>query len=560
MGAAQNADDRGKSDPAFKTDAHSPFEEFRFRTLSVSDLVGPAWCEVQFDYGLRQGRSRPLANRPDAFVSAEGKVISVDKKVAEVNEETMERGRAVHKQLEREIHPEAVEVEIHVQEEYWAARLVNMLSCLQNLMEEGFTREMPVFGILQDKPVVGIIDEVSLKPIPEPNPQNEPSPTSVLGTPRKSKRREPSPSPSQSHVTDFLASQSGANARRSASPPRMVNELCLSDTKTRRRLNTLPSDDDALSSRMQLMLYHSLLSALLSPTFSFSVFWEKIQVNPHAQFSDAFLVQAGLARESDGRVVLEYPACLDGLENLWRSTVHSLRLRGVSPILEIVYRTNTKSKRGAASEVSRLNTSDDSAMTLHEARDFARAIAASLQEHEHDPDLERAIAESLRDMGPGEESDTTLTSGRNSVADTQSPPPQVAEQLSDMPHIPWYARSGVTDNSTQSEAMEGEWSMAGLGPSGLLPPLPQHEASRIIGRKIFTFDEVVLHAYVQEVLQWWDGERLPRGVDVEHTYRCFSCEYRKDCGWREMKANEAQQKYVERKFRQMEGAGRFEMD
>lgn len=44
MGAAQNADDRGMSDPAFKADAHSPFEEFRsYGTLSVSDLVGPAW-------------------------------------------------------------------------------------------------------------------------------------------------------------------------------------------------------------------------------------------------------------------------------------------------------------------------------------------------------------------------------------------------------------------------------------------------------------------------------------------------------------------------------------
>lgn len=390
---------------------------------------------------------------------------------------------------------------------------------------------MPVFGIVQDKPVIGIIvcpgsiscewlptvdqDEVWLKPIPEPNPQNELSPTSVPGTPRKSKRRS-SPSPLQSHVPDFFASRSGASAHMSASPPHMVNELCLRDTKTRRRLNSLPSDDDAFSSRMQLMLYHSLLSALLSPTFSFSVFWEKIQVNPRAQFSDAFLLQAGLARELEGK------ACLDGLENLWRSMVHSLCLQGVSPTLEIVYRANTKSKRGVASEVSRLNTSDDSAMTLQEARDFARAIAVSLQEHVHDSDLDRAIAESLRDIGPGEESDATLTDGRNSVADTQSPPPQVAEQLADMAHVPWYARSGVADNNTQSEAMEGEWSMAGFGPSDLLaPPLPQHEASRIIGRKTFTFDEAALHAYVQKVLQWWDGERPPRGVDVEHTHRCL---------------------------------------
>jgi hypothetical protein len=96
----------------------SPFELFRSRgTLSVSDLVGPAWyvlwlssrcswmnmnewvdvcanrCEVQFDYGLRQGRSLALAHRPDSFVSAGGKAMTVDKKLAKVNEKVLERGR-----------------------------------------------------------------------------------------------------------------------------------------------------------------------------------------------------------------------------------------------------------------------------------------------------------------------------------------------------------------------------------------------------------------------------------------------------------------------------------
>jgi exonuclease V len=83
----------------------------------------------------------------------------------------------------------------------------------------------------------------------------------------------------------------------------MVHELSLTDTKTR-RFNSLPSDDDALSSRMQLILYRHLLSSLLSPTFSFSAFWEKIGVDPFVQFSDEFLLKAGLARETDGTVVL----------------------------------------------------------------------------------------------------------------------------------------------------------------------------------------------------------------------------------------------------------------
>jgi exonuclease V len=52
-----------------------------------------ARCEVQYDYGLRQGRSRPLADRPNTFVSAKGKVITVDKEVAEVNEQVLINGR-----------------------------------------------------------------------------------------------------------------------------------------------------------------------------------------------------------------------------------------------------------------------------------------------------------------------------------------------------------------------------------------------------------------------------------------------------------------------------------
>jgi hypothetical protein len=50
-------------------------------------------CEVQFDYGLRQGRSLALVKRPDSFVSAEGKEMAVDKKVARVREKALKRGR-----------------------------------------------------------------------------------------------------------------------------------------------------------------------------------------------------------------------------------------------------------------------------------------------------------------------------------------------------------------------------------------------------------------------------------------------------------------------------------
>ena len=44
-------------------------------------------CEVQYDYGLRQLRSRPIKERPQTFVTTKGKEIKVEAKVAAKNED-----------------------------------------------------------------------------------------------------------------------------------------------------------------------------------------------------------------------------------------------------------------------------------------------------------------------------------------------------------------------------------------------------------------------------------------------------------------------------------------
>ncbi len=57
-------------------------------------------CEVQFDYGLRQKRHKKLADRPESFLTAEGKTITVAQPVAAVNDRTVTRGR-VREQKQR---------------------------------------------------------------------------------------------------------------------------------------------------------------------------------------------------------------------------------------------------------------------------------------------------------------------------------------------------------------------------------------------------------------------------------------------------------------------------
>ena len=60
-------------------------------------------CEVQFDYGLRQYRSRPLEARPKSFVSASGKEISVENKVAAMNDTVTKKGKVgIHAYLLRQ--------------------------------------------------------------------------------------------------------------------------------------------------------------------------------------------------------------------------------------------------------------------------------------------------------------------------------------------------------------------------------------------------------------------------------------------------------------------------
>ncbi|KAI0275271.1 exonuclease V [Gloeopeniophorella convolvens] len=542
-------------------DTRSPFEEYRRRgTLSVTDLVGPSWCEVQFDYGLRQGRNRVVADRPETFVSSKGKVIAVQKKVAEENEKIMDRGRSVHKELEREVHPEEVVVDIQTREEFWALRFVNMLSCLESLRELGFSREMPVFGTVQDQVVIGVIDEISLQKLPEPevaqNSQNKRAPMSAPGTPRKPKKqREPSSPSQQSQITTFFGSppkpsRKSKSHKRTSGPQPPTHELHLLDTKTRRS-STLPSDDDALASRMQLMLYRHLLSALLSPAFPFDAFWSTVQADPHAQLSHAFLLQSGLAREMEPGVVLAYPACLDDLADCWRAAVSALRVRGVARTLEIVYRTQPRVRSVAAE----FRAAD------REAQDIARAIEESLREQGRDADLERAIAESLRDATRASGSGGAPEALVNALTSVPSSRPDLA----------WRAQDGVLDRAGPSlleavvesarpeDAPTAERNIAELGGPGLLAPpaertpSPSRRVSRIIGRKTFPFDEEAMLAHVRSVLRWWRGERAPVGVDLEHSHRCFSCEYREGCEWREKKAKEAEAEYMERVSRRTEG-------
>ncbi|KAK0198733.1 exonuclease V [Armillaria mellea] len=330
--------------PEAQEDERSMYTRFRlYQRLSVSDLVGPAWCEVQFEYGLLQKRSRPLEHRPTSFVSRNGKEMSVKKDVAAVNDEVQKRGTFVHKKLELELNPEKVYVQPTTDEEYWGLRIVNMLLSIHTLLAEGCTREMPVFGFVEGVIVTGIIDELVRENAGSPDgPKRLRSPAS---TPRKRKKRRQvfKLSEGQSLIIDFAPSSDYTiidltvdeeiKTEGPTTPRFYQHTLRLIDTKTRRS-ESLPSDEDALSSRLQLMLYHRLLSSLISTEnpFDFIRLWEQTNVDPTWQFSERFLTQAVPG--------ISHPAftCLDDLTALWRNTASKLDIPGIDPRLQLIYR------------------------------------------------------------------------------------------------------------------------------------------------------------------------------------------------------------------------------
>ena len=64
----------------------------------------------------------------------------------------------------------------------------------------------------------------------------------------------------------------------------------------------------------------------------------------------------------------------------------------------------------------------------------------------------------------------------------------------------------------------------------------------IMGANTFLYDGKKMHEYLEDEVKWWKGERSAQGVCVEEAYKCGSCEFHDECGWRKNKIEEATEK------------------
>ena len=259
-------------------DTRSPLERFRTqpkKALSVTDLVSPAWCELQYWYTLTlHGRKKRTP--------------------------AMKQGSKVHRVLEDQVHT-TVHVRLETKEDAWGLRIWNVIQGLRTLREDGLTRELEIWGTVDGLVVNGVIDELSyICPDTEMEESlQKPEPEDKLP-------------PDQATISEFFKTVGGtslAQATRSKRRAR-TKKVYLCDVKTR-GVRNLPSGVAFRPTKIQLMLYHRLLVALATNNVDFSILTVRYELDPMKIFSDSFLAQIGGLHESNGQPFLDAKADQD---------------------------------------------------------------------------------------------------------------------------------------------------------------------------------------------------------------------------------------------------------
>ncbi|KAI9793975.1 MAG: hypothetical protein M1833_000493 [Piccolia ochrophora] len=302
-------------------DRRTPLERFRTapkKTLSVTDLISPSWCELQYWYTLtRHGRKRRTP--------------------------AMRQGSAVHKTLEEQVH-EFVKVDVTTKEDAWGLRIWNVIQGLKTLRETGMTRELEVWGLIDGLVVNGVIDEVS-HVCPDRELELE-----AISPMKSGKGFEKNLEADQSTIEKFLKASS---PRRSNRLNKATNQetVYITDVKTR-GYNSLPKGASFRPTLMQLMIYRRLLCDLASDSVDSNDLFARYQIDGSAPFSDSFIAQIGnlnpnppTSQDADGFDPVQTILTHNSPSRLWSLlTTHYARTfpvgaAGISPVLKAEYRS-----------------------------------------------------------------------------------------------------------------------------------------------------------------------------------------------------------------------------
>jgi len=290
----------------------APIHRFRAsRPLSVSDLVSPTWCELQYSNNLNKHGRIPRSA-------------------------AMKRGGEVHKQLELEVH-EFVPVEVRTQEDSWGLRIWNVIQGLRTLRVTGMTRELDVWGIVDGEVISGVIDEITLTC---PDTELEMAlqvPDEQSSTPKKES--------DQMTIDEFFAGRKAKQEKIEA----LGQQVYLIDTKTR-AYPSLPSASSMRPTKIQLMLYRHLLSLQASNSVPAEAIFTRYGLDATKQFSSIFMDEiARLDFSAPPNIPSSESSTMSelrthsNLESLWSLMATEFVLTFtpliLSPILTAIYRS-----------------------------------------------------------------------------------------------------------------------------------------------------------------------------------------------------------------------------
>ncbi|PWY98139.1 hypothetical protein BCV70DRAFT_202310 [Testicularia cyperi] len=265
--------------------------------LSVSDLVGPSWCEYNYQYGILSLSHLPPSQRPQSITTEAGQVLAPASDLIQKKEKVLDGGKAIHTILEREVAPVQVAVQTETREDAWALRLLNIWCDVKALLQidpgnkgtgkgkqKACVREVPVYGWIQGVFVMGIIDEIEKRAIKINAHPKQRKTWSNQEEWKKEQLRKSKSSPKKAKIgastgqtngqtlLGFFASssQSSANGKSKREADNQADTTkeekegwgyFLSDTKTRIS-SWLPAEGDQFGARMQCMTYRRLFDGL----------------------------------------------------------------------------------------------------------------------------------------------------------------------------------------------------------------------------------------------------------------------------------------------------------
>ncbi|KAE8230937.1 hypothetical protein CF326_g4055 [Tilletia indica] len=543
--------------------------------LSVTDIVSLAWCEVQSLYGVLGGRNLPLDQRPTSFTTKTGTIISPDYDLAAEREKTLAKGRAIHAELEKELYAEQIVIPTETTADKWALRILEVCCGLKNLLNDGICREVRVFAIIDGFLVFGQIDEIEVKRkhvgegSQDSNDMVILKASTSLGSSGKQEARGQLQADNINtlHMHAVRSSYSSSHSVSSTDKEvwsrqtvkhdvgQAVNtaikcevSFVVSDSKTRFS-PTIPRIESQASARLQCMLYRRMLEELClgaeqyaasaqiglsqQPTTQLprvsqfvpcdiGTFLAKKNIDVHATLSNAFITASV---EWCNRIGLSTSTGSLECSTSRLNSIHAL-IRTLADVVGEARRMVTTANL----------MSDELGLTFRHRAAFKRKTTELLS------DRDTAVAESKPVQQQSSSSNASPSAMRLHGRERDHTPQHGILPLS----IGVMGEHGTTSAVQKTRANQHANELAQVTIQTTQDPSVQtsHAKSsllqqQVIAKVAFSYSASELDAHLAKVMPVWLGRRDPNGVKEAETYKCSSCEFRSDCEWRAVKAQES---------------------